>query len=182
MQDTLFTQAWEARVQGDFSQAEQLAETILTSADENAQPFKAIKAMKLLANLARDQGNLVQARLYYKKALDRHEGFSENCLSKAHTLRHLGSVCTALEDWEQAESYLREAIDLYETRCGQACEAVSELDMANAYRPLAIFMSQRGRKEEAIIWWEKATEYYVKAGIAMGQEEGEEALQQLRAS
>lgn len=185
MQDSRFnnfTEAWEARVHGDFIRAELLAQSILTCAEENHRPILAIKAYKLLGNLAMDQDNLSQARMYYEKALAKHSRVIENKLSKAHTMRHLGSIYTFLEEWTLAENQLRQSIEMYEEAYAQRADEVSELDMANAYRPMAILMSQRARKDEAIEWWEKATEFYIKAGIATGQDEGEEAIQELKAS
>ena len=91
-----------------------------------------------------------------------------DALRVAHAVRHLGQVRHRQRRWDQARACYREALDLYEKG-----DDTSPLDHANALRPMALLLEDRGDADAAASIWREAARLYRAAGVAAGVEECE---------
>ena len=126
-----------------------------------------VRAYRLrdLAEQARRNRDLAGARAHYEEASSLLRGSSDR-LRFAHTVRHLGDVCTEQQDWSSAEHYFIEALEIYR---GHPSPQV--LDLANAIRAYAVLKSATGKHEEARELWAEAWQLYEAEGISAGVEE-----------
>jgi tetratricopeptide (TPR) repeat protein len=121
--------------------------------------------LRELGELARRNRDLASAQAYYEDASNLLRG-SPNRLKFAHTVRHLGDVYTAQQDWSHAEPCFVEALDVYRSH-----PSPPTLDIANAIRAYAVLKSARGTNEEARALWAEAGQLYEAAGISAGVDE-----------
>ena len=147
-----------ARVEADLVRACQICEQI------GAQRELSV-ALGKLAHVALDRDQTDRARSLLAKAVAaaRQTG---DALRIAHAVRHLGQVHHRQERWQEAEACYREALDVYE----RADDALP-LDHANAVRPMALLLEDRGDPDAAAGMWRKAAGLYRSAGVEAGVEE-----------
>ncbi len=124
-------------------------------------------ALGKLAHVALDRGRPDRARELLEEAVAAARETGDS-LRVAHAVRHLGQVHHRQRRWERAEKCYREALDLYERTAG-----ASLLDHANALRPMAILLEDRGDKDGAVGVWREAARLYRSAGVTAGVEECE---------
>lgn len=158
--DTSAVEAVAARVEADLVRACGICEQI------GAKEELSI-ALGKLGHVALDLGRTDRARALLERAVAAARD-SGDALRVAHALRHLGQVHHRQRRWDQAEACYREALDLYEEANG-----ASPLDHANALRPMAMLLEDRGDADGALGVWGKAARLYRSAGVAAGVEECE---------
>lgn len=124
-------------------------------------------ALGKLAHVALDGGQTDRARGLLEEAVAAARGAGD-ALRVAHAVRHLGQVHHRQQRWDQAEACYREALELY-----QKTDDTSPLDHANALRPMAILLEDRGDGEGAVGVWREAARLYRVAGVPEGVEECE---------
>lgn len=158
--DVSVAEAIAVQVEADLVQACGICERVGARKDLSI-------ALGKLAHVALDRGQTDKARGLLEEAVAaaREAG---DALRTAHAARHLGQVHHRRRRWDEAEARYREALDLYE-RTPDA----SPLDHANALRPLAMLLDDRGDADGAARMWREAARLYRSAGIAAGVEECE---------
>lgn len=121
--------------------------------------------LRELGELARNTHDLSAAQEHYEQAVALLRS-ADDQLKLAHTIRHLGDVHAAREQWQEAEQCFTEALDIY-----RGHPSPDTLDLANAIRPFALLKTKTGRVEEARPLWAEAARLYESEGIAAGVEE-----------
>lgn len=189
----LIEKAWRTRGEavqsppGDAAGAEAVAarveavatrvEADLVRACEICERIGAMRELSIalgkLAHVALDRGQADKARSLLEDAVAAARAVGDP-LRVAHAVRHLGQVHHRQGRWDQAESCYREALDLY----GEA-NGASPLDHANALRPMAMLLEDRGDVEEAVGVWGEAARLYRMAGVTAGVEECEARMEEL---
>lgn len=176
----LIERAWRTRWEAmrspppDASEAEAIAarvEADLIRACGICEEIGATKELSIalgkLAHVALDRGQADRAGGLLEEAVAaaRETG---DALRVAHAVRHLGQVRHRQRRWDQAKACYREALDLYEKG-----DDTSPLDHANALRPMALLLEDRGDADAAVDVWREAARLYRAAGVAAGVEECE---------
>jgi len=162
--------AWQARREGRHGDAERsLLEAIAVSREAGLR-IDLIQALKALAHVARDLGQIERALPLYEEAvtLSREEG---DALLLAHTVRHLGDLHREASRDKEARRCYQEALFLYQTASN-----VPPLEFANALRPAAILTEAEGDFEAARQLWSEALRLYQAAGVREGVEECERRI------
>jgi len=121
--------------------------------------------LRELGELARDRRDLNTARSHYEEAVALLRTSGDR-LKFAHTIRHLGDVLTSQQHWPEAGRCYLEALDIY-----RGHPSPGALDLANAVRSYAVWMTEGGRREQARALWTEAAGLYESEGIAAGVEE-----------
>lgn len=153
-------EAIAARVEADLVRAREICERIGAKRELSI-------ALGKLAHVALDRGDADKARALLEDAVAAARAAGDP-LRVAHAVRHLGQVHHRQGRWDQAEACYREALDLYEKADGG-----SSLDHANALRPMAMLLEDRGDVEKAVGVWREAGRLYRSAGVTAGVEECE---------
>lgn len=123
------------------------------------------RVLREKGELARRERNLTAARQFYEEAVALMRD-SDDRLSFAHMIRHLGDVLTEQRCWPEAESCFIEALEIY-----RAHSQPHPLDIANAIRGYAVLKSETGPMDEARVLWGEAGSLYESLGIAAGAKE-----------
>lgn len=118
--------------------------------------------LRSLAESARRHRDAGTALRHYEEATNllRH---SPDQLAFAHTVRHLGDVHAEQRDWLRAEPCYIEALKIYRSH-----PSPLKLDVANAVRAYAVYLSETGKHAEARALWAEAGQIYEVLGIAEG--------------
>ena len=158
--DASEAEAIAARVEADLVRACGICEEIGATRELSI-------ALGKLAHVALDRGQTDRAGGLLEEAVAaaRETG---DALRVAHAVRHLGQVRHRQRRWDQARACYREALDLYEKG-----DDTSPLDHANALRPMALLLEDRGDADAAASIWREAARLYRAAGVAAGVEECE---------
>lgn len=159
-------EAISARVEADLVRACGICEEIGATRELSI-------ALGKLAHVALDRGRTDRARALLEDAVAAAREAGDP-LRVAHAVRHLGQVHHRQRRWDQAEECYREALDLYEEVAG-----ASPLDHANALRPMAMLLEDRGDVDGAAGVWRKAAWLYRSAGVESGVEECEARVEEL---
>jgi tetratricopeptide (TPR) repeat protein len=102
---------------------------------------------------------------------------TDDALSLAHTVRHLGDVHRETGRNDLAEPLYREALAIY-----RGHPETAPLELANAIRPLAIVEERAGRSAEARRLWHEARDLYAAAGVESGYAECASRMEALPAA
>ena len=123
------------------------------------------------AKSARHDGRLTESLELYLQATQmvREQG---NKLVLAHTIRHLADVHRNLGNLDEAEPLYVEALQIYRGDSG-----TSELELANALRPMALLMEANTDYEQALLLWQEARALYESCSIEAGVTECREAIE-----
>jgi tetratricopeptide (TPR) repeat protein len=121
--------------------------------------------LRELGELARDNRDLNTARSHYEEAVALLRTSGDR-LKFAHTIRHLGDVHMKQQHWPEAGRCYIEALDIYRSH-----PSPGALDLANAIRSYAAWMTETGRREQARALWAEACGLYQSQGIVAGVEE-----------
>ena len=178
MEDTevLLARAIEARRAGLYGEARDDAEAAESIARHSGGGAELARALKVLAQIDRDQGRPEAARSRYEEAARLHREMDDR-LAMAHTVRHLGELHTEAGRLGEADAALTEALDLYRADGG-----APKLDVANAVRPMAILREEQDRTDDARRLWSEARALYLDEGIQEGVVECDEHLARLGAA
>lgn len=113
---------------GDVDAAEQRASEVLRLSDANDDVFGSSVANWVLGHVRREQGRLVQARAFTRRAVDAAELIRDNLLIMRFS-QDLGDICGLLDDHAGEASALRRtvgagtrAVELLQEGLGQALE------------------------------------------------------------
>ncbi len=161
----LLSQAWAARRNHDADKALALASRAVSLARAENHHIGLIQALTKLGQLKRDAGDIAGALLLYREAeaVCRHTG-QKRLL--AGTVRHLGDIFRKNRQLMRSRTAYEEAVSLY----GQDPET-SELELANAYRPMALLYDELKEPDIARSYWQKAYDLYRKLGVEAGVQE-----------
>lgn len=171
--DDLIKLAWQARGERRYEDAKRgLLEAIKLSRQADSR-LDLIRALKALAHIVRDQGQVDCALPLYEEAmaLSRAEG---DDLVLAHSVRHFGDLHREAGRIADAQRYYDEALSLY-----RAALAPPALDFANALRPAAMLKEAEGDIEAARQLWTEARLLYERADVRPGVEECNRRLSEL---
>jgi tetratricopeptide (TPR) repeat protein len=130
----------------------------------------AVEDLLTRARAARREHRLDDARQHYELAVAVLRE-SNDPLTLAHTIRHLGDVHYDSGRPALAEPCLREAVALYRSRPDAPL-----LDVANAIRSLAVFEEHAGDRQEGMRLWAEAHDLYVRLGVQAGVAESKARL------
>ncbi len=133
-------------------------------------PEKLAGALRQLAELYRFAGREDKAIESYDEAISllRSAG---NTLDLAHAIRHLGNIHRRAGRFDEARACYDEALPM----C-RASDEISDLDLANTIRVVALLDGVTGNRLAAERLWTEARELYERTGIREGVEECEANL------
>ena len=154
----------EARRAGQLSEALRCLNEAAAMCGPDRDDDRAL-VLRELAELARKSRDLNTAQARYEEAVVLLRT-SEDRLTFAHTIRHLGDVEAEQQHWPEAEKCFLEALGIY-----RGHPSPDALDLANAIRAYAALKTETGQCEEARALWAEAGELYQTEGIAAGVEE-----------
>jgi len=128
------------------------------------------KALTGLGQIERDLHCSSAALQHYEEAvaLYRAEG---NALKVAHTIRHVADIHRHEGRYELSERCYNEALRLYRDH-----EKTPQLDLANAFRGLALLKDDTGNIKEARSLWQKARDLYAAVNVEAGVAESSRRL------
>jgi tetratricopeptide (TPR) repeat protein len=122
-------------------------------------------ALMGLAQVDRDEGKFATALVLYRQAALAAIAAGD-VLGRAHSLRHCGDVQLELGEHANARRDCVEALTLYQSQAG-----TDDLDLANAFRSVALTYDALGRPAESGAAWREARELYARAGVEAGVSE-----------
>jgi tetratricopeptide (TPR) repeat protein len=115
-------------------------------------------ALRELAEFERRAGERERARAHYDEVVAlRRAARLEAPL--AHALLHLGDVHRDLRDPQRSQECYAEGLRIYESLAD-----IPPLDLANAFRRMAVLKHETGEPAESLRLWERAHELYVRVG------------------
>lgn len=119
-------------------------------------PDQTLSAYANLANVLQDMGDLDQAEVLYREALEISKGPDDRS-TQAIILSNLGSLATKRSALDEAEALFREALSILE-------ETADRSLLARAYVNLATIKENRGELDDAEAIFRQALEYFVELG------------------
>lgn len=173
--DGLVSRAWQARRDGQLDEAQSLLlkAADLCRTDVLLKPDR-VNILRKLAHVLQDKGETDAALKALTEANDLCAQIEDDYLT-AHTLSHLGDVYRAKGLLEEADPVYAEALSYY-----QNADEVSELDLANALRSMALLREQQNDTAQAIKYWRQAHYYYQATHIQPGVDECNEKIAALQ--
>jgi tetratricopeptide (TPR) repeat protein len=126
-----------------------------------------------LGQIERDRGELDGALAKYEEAARLASETGEATLL-AHTVRHLGDILRKMARTAEAEKRYDEALGIY-----RAQPDTTPLDLANAFRGMAVLKDEIGERGIARALWEEASRLYALAGVDAGVAECRKRIEEI---
>ena len=173
--DALVSQAWQARRDEQLDKAQTLLlEAVGLCRTDTLMKAELVNILRKLAHVHQDLGEVDAAVTVLTEANDLCSELDDDHLS-AHTLRHLGDVYRSKGMLEEADPVYAEALAYY-----QNADTISELDLANALRSMALLRELQNDAEQAVFYWRQAQYYYQATHIQPGVAECEDRIAALQ--
>jgi tetratricopeptide (TPR) repeat protein len=159
-----------ARREHRLQDARRLLRDAVATGREEACGTDLARALTAVGQTERDLQRGDIALAYYEEAAAIYRAKSDS-LKVAHTVRHIADIQFELGRADLAEPHYHEALAIYRSH-----EEISQLELANAVRGLALLKGGLGETQVAKELWAEARDLYAAVNVKEGVAESSRRL------